>query len=80
MKNRGFFKAIYYYKIIDSQNKSSSFSLYRLSRCYEKLGDYEISMRYLNRIVEEDPYTKKHGFQLLNIILETMIMIKQLKI
>ena len=58
-KQEDFSKAIYYYKIIDSQNKSSSFSLYRLSRCYEKLGDYEISIRYLNRIVEEDPLYEK---------------------
>ena len=26
---------------------------------YEKLGDYEISIRYLNRIVEEDPLYEK---------------------
>ena len=58
-KIEDFSKAIYYYKIVDNKNKSSTYSLYRLSRCYEKIYDYDTSMRYLNRIVEEDPLYEK---------------------
>jgi len=33
--------------------------LYRLSRCYEKLDDYENSLKYLNIIIEQDPLYEK---------------------
>ena len=43
----------------EKYKKDSSYSLYRLSRCYEKLDDYENSLKYLNIIIEQDPLYEK---------------------
>mgnify|MGYP005697547587 FL=1 len=40
-------------------NKGSSFCLYRLSKCYEKIGEYDNSIKFLNKIVENDPLYEK---------------------
>ena len=54
-----FKKSIYYYKILNNFKKESSFSLYRLSRCYEKIEDYDNALKYLNMIIENDPLYEK---------------------
>ena len=58
-KMGNFKRAIYHYKIVHSQKSSSPYSMYRLSRCLEKIGDYESSIKYLNEIVEIDPLYEK---------------------
>ena len=52
-KMENYKRAIYYYKIVHSQKSSSPFSMYRLSRCLEKIEDYESSIKFLNEIVEQ---------------------------
>ena len=48
-----------YYEILKSLDSVTSFSLYRLSVCYEKIGDYEKSIKHLNEIISNDPLYEK---------------------
>ncbi|MBD41433.1 MAG: hypothetical protein CMC66_03435 [Flavobacteriaceae bacterium] len=57
--NLDFNKAIYYYEILRSLDSVTSFSLYRLSFCYEKIGAYDESIKYLNEIISKDPLYEK---------------------
>ena len=57
--NLDFNKAIYYYEILRSLNSVTSFSLYRLSFCYEKIGAYDESIKNLNEIISKDPLYEK---------------------
>ena len=58
-KKEDYKKSIYYYKIVNNLKKDSSYSLYRLSSCYEKVGDYDNALKYLNIIIEKDPLYEK---------------------
>ena len=57
--NLDFKKAIYYYEILRSLDSVTSFSLYRLSFCYEKIGAYDESIKHLNEIISKDPLYEK---------------------
>ena len=57
--NLDFNKAIYYYEILRSLDSVTSFSLYRLSFCYEKIGAYDESIKHLNEIISKDPLYEK---------------------
>ncbi len=57
--NLNFNKAIYYYEILKSLGSESSFSLYRLSVCYEKIGSYDKVIGCLNEIISKDPLYEK---------------------
>jgi tetratricopeptide (TPR) repeat protein len=54
-----FNKAIYYYEILKSLDSVTSFSLYRLSVCYEKIGAYDKAINHLNEIISKDPLYEK---------------------
>ena len=54
-----FNKAIYYYEILKSLDSVTSFSMYRLSVCYEKIGAYDESIKHLNEIISNDPLYEK---------------------
>ena len=49
----------WFYEILKSLDSVTSFSLYRLSVCYEKIGDYEKSIKHLNEIISNDPLYEK---------------------
>ena len=52
-------EAIEKYEITIGINGSNSFALFRLGRCYDKLGNYELALSYYSKTIDQDPIHDK---------------------
>jgi len=52
-------EAIEKYQITIGINGSNSFALFRLGRCHDKLGNYELALSYYSQTIDQDPIHDK---------------------